>query len=243
MDNTYPSYDYPSYELVNEFSLLIRFSEELDDEASDNIIRASNYAPQLLPGGLTDIIPSYTSLMIVFDPLVFPPETVKQKFQTAWPEIQQQPLAKRSDQPVIEIPTCYDPSVGPDLLMVAEQLQLPWQELVALHSSTDYRVYTLGFSPGFAFMGQLDPKLRIPRKSTPRTRVPAGSVAIADFQTAVYPRQSPGGWHLIGRTPLRLFTPDRQPPALLQPGDRVRFTPIDLEQFSSLGGELDGDWV
>ena len=126
-----------------------------------------------------------------------------------------------------------------DLESVAAQHQLNWQQVVDIHSQRTYRVYAMGFAPGFAFMGQLDPRLETPRKARPRTCVPAGSVAIADLQTAVYPKDSPGGWNIIGRSPCELFKPDRTPANLLKTADCVRFKAIDKQQFLQLGGSLD----
>ena len=123
----------------------------------------------------------------------------------------------------VQIPTHYD---GPDLLETAERSKLSVEELVALHSGRTYRAFFLGFLPGFAYCGVLDPRIVAPRLVRPRERVPAGSVAIADGQTSIYPFDSPGGWRLIGRTDARIFDSTREPPALIRPGDRVRFVPL-----------------
>ena len=125
------------------------------------------------------------------------------------------------------IPVRYGGADGPDLLEVAERVGLASERVAELHASVVYRVAILGFMPGFAYLGELPQALRLPRRDTPRTRVPAGSVAIAGLQTAVYPAATPGGWHLLGRTDVRLWDIDRDPPAMLRPGDQVRFEPID----------------
>lgn len=127
---------------------------------------------------------------------------------------------------LIEIPVAYGGEYGPDLETVAEARGLTVGEVIALHSGTEYLCYMIGFMPGFPYLGKLPDPLRTPRLSTPRTRVAAGSVAIADAQTGIYPRESPGGWNLLGRTAVRLFDPDADPPSLISPGDRVRFVPI-----------------
>lgn len=131
----------------------------------------------------------------------------------------------------VEIPVCYASEYAPDLGALAAHAGLPREEVVARHCAGDYRVAMIGFAPGFPYLLGLDPALAMPRLSTPRTRVPAGSVAIGGAQTGIYPRDSPGGWHVIGRTPLPLFDAGRMPPALLAPGQRVRFRAIDADAF------------
>jgi len=133
----------------------------------------------------------------------------------------------------VEIPVCYGGDVGPDLEAVGAAHGLKADEVVALHSGAEYFVSAVGFAPGFPYLGGLPAPLHTPRRATPRTRVPAGSVAIGGAQTGVYPFETPGGWHVIGRTPLRLFNPQGRPPALLQAGDRVRFRRISQEQFQA----------
>ncbi len=135
----------------------------------------------------------------------------------------------------VTIPVCYDERVGPDLGWVSAQLGVDREQVIAWHSGRTYRVMTMGFMPGFGYLGSVEEALRLPRRETPRTRVPSGSVAIAEEMTAVYPHQSAGGWHLIGRTPMRLFDPLRDEPAVLRLGDRVRFEPITIEAFQTLG--------
>lgn len=134
----------------------------------------------------------------------------------------------------VEIPVCYGGEFGPDLDAVAAHARLPRAEVIARHSAVDYTVAMLGFAPGFPYLLGLDAALRMPRRASPRTRVPSGSVAIGGAQTGIYPRELPGGWQLIGRTPLALFEPQRDPPCLLAPGTRVRFRAIDAAAFTRL---------
>lgn len=137
---------------------------------------------------------------------------------------------------LVELPVYYSSKTGPDLQWLASQSGLDCEEVIRRHCSLEYRVHALGFAPGFAFMGQVDPSIAAPRKASPRKQVPAGSVGIANRQTAVYPQTSPGGWQLIGRCPTPLFDPINL--SLLKVGDRVRFTPISREEFLTAGGEL-----
>jgi inhibitor of KinA len=135
---------------------------------------------------------------------------------------------------VIQIPVCYDPEFAFDLDHVAEHAQISSREVVDLHSAAEYRVNCIGFVPGFPFLSGLPKKLATPRRATPRKEIPAGSVAIGGAQTGIYPMRSPGGWNVIGRTPLRLFNPENDPPALLRVGDRVQFHSITREEFEVL---------
>jgi KipI family sensor histidine kinase inhibitor len=136
------------------------------------------------------------------------------------------------------LPVYYAGEVGEDLESLAQHAGLSTAEVIDLHSSTEYRVYAIGFAPGFAYLGQVDERIAAPRLTTPRLKVPRGAVAIADRQTAVYPAVSPGGWNLIGRCPVRMFDPDAEPTMPVTVGDRVRFEPVSRERFLALGGEL-----
>ena len=131
----------------------------------------------------------------------------------------------------VKLPVCYDPVFGLDLEKIASTTRIPVEKIIQLHSSSEHLVLMVGFSPGQPYIGGLDPKLSVPRRATPRTRVATGSVAIANAQTAVYSYETPGGWNVIGRTPLALFDPAREPPSLFAPGDRVRFVPISRVEF------------
>jgi KipI family sensor histidine kinase inhibitor len=165
-------------------------------------------------------VPAYASVVVRFDPLRLAPAAAERMALR---------LAKTLDHVAvepgrqIEIPTHYD---GPDLLETAERSNLSVEALIAAHSGREYRAFFLGFLPGFAYCGVLDPRILAPRLARPRERVPAGSVAVADGQTAVYPFDSPGGWRLVGRTDVRTFDSTREPPALIRPGDRVRFVAL-----------------
>lgn len=134
----------------------------------------------------------------------------------------------------VEVPVCYAAEFGLDLPELAQKLSLSQAEIAQRHARTEHRVLMVGFSPGQPYIGGLDPKLSVPRRATPRTRMPAGSVAIANTQTAVYPYETPGGWSIIGRTPLKVFDPARDPPSLFAPGDKVRFVPISQSEFERM---------
>jgi len=176
--------------------------------------------------GVTEVVPAYATVAVLFDPLRADADALRDRLAalaTADEPPHSDPAAAPSPRPALRIPTRYD---GPDLDEVAGRTGLTREEVIELHTGREYQVYLLGFAPGFAYLGDLDPALVLPRRSVPRLRVPAGSVAIAAAQTAVYPLTTPGGWHLLGRTELRMFNPGRKPPVLLQPGDRVRFEAV-----------------
>lgn len=184
---------------------------------------------------LVDLVPSYTTLLVVFDPLRITPCQARQQLIDLLAGLK--PNEAGADGKLHELSTWYDQGVGPDLQRVAELSGLSVDSVIEAHSSREYRVFALGFAPGFAFMGLLDKALTCPRLDTPRQKVPAGSVAIAGQQTAAYPVVTPGGWNLIGRTPARLFDRNRDGFSLLRVGDRVRFDPVDQANFEAQGGD------
>jgi KipI family sensor histidine kinase inhibitor len=172
-------------------------------------------------------IPGYGSLLLPYDPLLFTQAdaTVRLERLLASPAIDATP-ARDSARTVVDIPVRYGGDDGPDLNEIADTLGLTPRQVIELHAGSEYEVLLLGFAPGFAYLGLLPPQLAIPRRATPRTRVPAGSVAIAGRQTAVYPSATAGGWHVVGRTELVMWNISRESPALLRPGQRVRFHPV-----------------
>lgn len=172
--------------------------------------------------GVVETVPAYASLLVFYDPDQLSPEGVAARARQALDHPGGMPEGK-----VHEVPTVYGGPFGPDLQDVARWAGLSEQQVVELHCGTEYLVYMLGFSPGFAYMGKVSPRIACPRLPQPRPRVPAGSVAVAGWQTGVYPSPTAGGWRILGRTPLVVFDPSREPPALFQVGDRVRFLPVD----------------
>lgn len=198
-----------------EGALLVELEQRIDPEVA---ARAAAIASAWERNGRGEAIPTYASVVLRFDPLALAPADAE-GLARALLDVPAGPLTGRS----IEIPTVYD---GPDLEEVARLSGLTVGEVVRSHTSREHLAYFLGFMPGFAYCGGLDDRLVAPRLASPRPRVPAGSVAIADGQTSVYPFASPGGWRLIGRTEVRMFDPGRDPPALVAPGDRVRFVAL-----------------
>lgn len=188
-----------------------------------------------LAAQLIDLVPSYASILVIFDGLACGHADVRRRLAAALAQLDETPADSGK---CVHLPVYYAPEAGADLQALADRAGLSVDEVVALHSQAEYRVYAVGFAPGFAYLGEVDARIAAPRLSTPRMRVPRGSVAIADRQTAVYPAASPGGWNLIGLCPVPMFDRDATPCMVANVGDRVRFEPVSREQFLALGGEL-----
>jgi inhibitor of KinA len=216
---------------LGDSALIIEFADESSDRER-LLARALSAAETLeaanIPAVL-DITSAYESLAVFFDPVRIK-QDMEEKIRALVASAGVRVSRKRRR---IEIPVCYDDEFALDLARVASQTFLKGDAIITLHSSTEYTVACIGFVPGFPFLAGLPEKLQVPRLESPRTNVPAGSVAIANAQAGIYPFQSPGGWNVIGRTPLRLFDANANPPALLQTGDRVRFRGITRDEFDS----------
>jgi len=181
--------------------------------------------------GITELVPTYRSLLVYYDPFV----TSHAALGRALEELASgQADAARPPARVVEIPTAYGGEFGPDLGFVARHTGLRADDVVRIHSGTDYFVYMMGFTAGFPYLGGMSPDIAAPRLATPRTRVPAGSVGIAQQQTGIYPAESPGGWQIIGRTPLQLFDAARTPPVIIEAGDHVRFVPVSTDAYKDI---------
>lgn len=225
----------PTFEPLGDDAVLIRFGAGIDAALSARVhAAAARIAAMDLPG-ILDLVPGYASLGVVYDAAFWAGDrhafVYERIAETLRGTIEENASVIVPKPRTVDIPVLYD---GPDLDDVARRAGLTATEVAARHAAGDYTVAMLGFAPGFAYLLGLDPALHTPRRPTPRTRVPPGSVAIGGAQTAVYPQTLPGGWNLIGRTPLALFDLSRTPPNLVAPGDRVRFRAIDHEEFDAL---------
>ncbi len=222
-------------EIAGENALILYFGEETDPRVSAQVQRAVAETEARLGSAIIDLVPSYASLLVIYDPLQIDHLQVKRLLSDLGSDNADEEISEGS---LIKLPVWYSSESGPDLDALAERASMSVSDVIELHASTEYRVYAIGFAPGFAYLGQVDERIAAPRLSTPRQVVPRGSVAIADRQTAIYPAASPGGWNLIGRCPTRMFNPEADPCMPVQVGDRVSFDPITKERYLELGGEL-----
>lgn len=225
----------PQFEPLGEAALLLRFGEAVDTLLSQRLQGLSTALRASAPPGVLELVPSYAALAVHFDPLRIALDEVAAWVRSGLREGGSGSARRQLRR--IEIPLCYGGDYGPDLGAVAAHARLDEDEVIARHCAPDYIVAMIGFLPGFPYLLGLDPALAMPRMDTPRAEVRAGSVGIGGAQTGIYPQRSPGGWRLIGRTPERLFDPQRNPPSLLQPGDRVRFVPVSPQEFKTLARE------
>ncbi len=225
-------------QVAGENALIIYFGSVASAAISAHVQHTARLLPELMGPHLIDLIPSYASLLVLFDPLSCEPAQVCHWIEQA---LEDETSFGDTDGTLVELPVWYSPESGPDLEALATGAGLSVDEVIQLHQATEYRVYAIGFAPGFAYLGEVDARLTTPRLATPRRRVPQGAVAIADRQTAVYPAPSPGGWNLIGLCPTPMFNPHASPSMPVSVGDRVRFTAIDRQQFLDLGGQLPGE--
>ena len=207
-------------------AMVVEFGAEIDPDLNSLVHRTTAAIERAQLDGVIELVPTYRSLMLHYDPMLTRPDTLQQAILS----LDVDDSGEATDQRIVEIPTLYGGEYGPDIGFVAENAGMSESEVVEIHSGTDYLVYAMGFSPGFPYLGGLDSRLNTPRLTTPRTLIPGGSVGIAETQTGAYPVASPGGWQLIGRTPLKLFDPESDPPAVINAGDRVRFVPLEGEE-------------
>jgi KipI family sensor histidine kinase inhibitor len=228
------------FEPLAEGALLLRFGEHIDIDVNADVAAATACLQRELPQ--VECVPAYASLLLRFEPLAWMPSTGEsadphQQLRKAVQAALSTPAVDLAATHEHVIPVCYGGGYGPDLDDVARHSGLDRDTVISHHVAADYRVGMIGFAPGFPYLLGLDQALAMPRRSDPRQRVPAGSVGIGGQQTGIYPRELPGGWQLIGRTPLHLFDPTAGSPSLLAPGDRVRFKVIDEGAFTRLQAE------
>jgi KipI family sensor histidine kinase inhibitor len=228
---------------LGDAALLAEFSETLDLAVNARIQQLALAIRSRRVPWIRDVVPALGALALHFDPSQFVPgpsprdaaaELIRECLGKPLPDVDA--LARR-----VEVPVCYDMELAPDLAEVAALCRLTAAEVIRLHCASSHRVLMVGFVPGHPYIGGLDPALAVPRRTTPRQSVIAGSIAIANAQTVVYPFTIPGGWNIIGRTPLRVFDPAREPPAILAPGDRVAFVAISRERYEELARTFSGD--
>ncbi len=210
----------PRIVALGDSSILIQLGEEIDLAVNRRVHALAGLIDTSAIGGVIETVPAYATLLVHYDPLVLSLTQVKNILREKLTQIQENESRKSRR---VEVPVRYGGALGPDLESVASQLDLGVEDVIRIHSEKTYTVYMMGFTPGYPYMGKLDDVLSMPRLETPRTHVPAGTVAIAGSQTGIYSIESPGGWNLIGWTPLKLFDPKSETPFLFAPGDEVKF--------------------
>ncbi|MBL4911479.1 MAG: 5-oxoprolinase subunit PxpB [Alteromonadaceae bacterium] len=221
--------------IAGENALIIYFAEQENSEVAAQIYQAQQLIRENCTNELVDLIPSYASVLVIFDSFKCDHLQLKNKLYTCLNAI---PIGNIIAGRLVELPAYYGIECAPDLAALAKRAGLSIKEVVNIHQNQEYRVYAIGFAPGFAYLGDVDSRIATPRLATPRMKVPKGAIAIADRQTAVYPSISPGGWNLIGLCPTAMFTPEKEPIMPISVGDRVKFCAINQPEFIALGGEL-----
>lgn len=211
---------------LGDRAIIIEWPQQMDPTIHQQVMRVFHYLQSLSLSSILDLIPAYASLTIVYQPGT--------EITPLIGEAMNQTTTQQTTARLLEIPVCYDPSLGLDIETMAHQKGLSVEEIVTLHTQQRYTVYMLGFLPGFPYMGKVDDRLATPRLKKPRLKVPAGSVGIAGNQTGIYSMTSPGGWNIIGQTPLRLFDPHLETPCFCNPGDQVQFVPVSVEVFHKM---------
>ena len=219
-------------------ALMIRFEQRIGPDILKAVSELDSRINDAQIPGILDRIPAYASLMVCYDPAVISYKSLKERIE-ALHDVQKE--EESSAQRRIEIPVLYGRPFPEDLAHVAEHAGLSEEEVIRIHTANEYPVYMIGFLPGFPYLGNLDERIHTPRRKAPRTEIPAGAVGIGGAQTGVYPVVSPGGWHILGLTPVKLYDPDAEAPVLLRSGDLIRFRPISEEEFKQIqdtGGRL-----
>jgi KipI family sensor histidine kinase inhibitor len=222
-------YEAARYLPFGDSALVVEFGEVISLEANSKVTALNEAIQKAKIQGVEELVPTYRSLLVRYNPLKTTYEQLV--FQIKDVEKTLKELTAKVEGRRIIIPVVYGGEYGPDLAYVAKYHKLSEKQVVKLHSETEYRVYMIGFVAGFPYLGEVPDEIVTPRLETPRVKVPAGSVGIAEKQTGIYPCEAPGGWQIIGKTPLTLFNPQQQPPALLKPGDNVKFKPISEREF------------
>ena len=221
---------------AGDSALVVEFGNEIDPEINARVRSLTTALEEESLAGLIELVPTYRSALLYFDPLIVQVDVLKQQLQELISNLGQLELPAPD---ITFVPVCYGGEYGPDLKYVSQHTKLAVEEVIRLHTSTNYLIYMLGFTPGFTYLGGMDERLETPRLKTPRTRIPAGSTGIAAKQTGIYPIDSPGGWQLIGRTPLKLYDPYSDPPVLLKAGNYVRFEAISPEEYEEIRKQVE----
>ena len=222
-------------QIAGENALIIYFAEQAGHESADKVRQAESLIRAHMADDIVDLVASYASILVVFNMLDIDHHQLRKKLRTLLSNMNSAVMEKGR---LVELPVYYSVESGPDLARIAQHTGLTIEKIIELHQAQEYLVYAIGFAPGFAYLGEVDKHIAMPRLATPRQVVPQGAVAIADRQTAVYPSSSPGGWNIIGLCPQRMFDANAEITMPVSVGDRVKFKAIAEDEFYALGGEL-----
>jgi inhibitor of KinA len=223
---------------AGERGLVVELGDRIDPEVNARVRWLARAVASRLGDRALEVVPTYRSLLVVHDPLRVPRKRLVRDVTALLAELPVEPEATAAAGRVLRVPACYGGELGPDLEDVARYSGLAPDQVADIHAGATYTVCMLGFTPGFPYLGGMPPRIATPRLETPRQRIPAGSIGIAGEQTGIYPVESPGGWRLVARTPLRLFDPGAPSPFLLAPGDRVRFAPVSRADFEEIARQV-----
>lgn len=216
---------------AGDSSVLIEFGKTISPEINRKIMAIVQIIREQHIEGIVDMIPAFCSLLINYDPRVITYEQITERITAI---LKMEVKSEEAKKTVVEIPVCYGGKYGPDIDTIAENAGLSVEEVIQIHSSRDYLIYMLGFLPGFSYLGGLDERIHTPRLANPRLKIAAGSVGIGGSQTGIYPMDSPGGWQLLGMTPVKTYDPDREVPILYEAGQYIRFVPIDEKEYERI---------
>jgi len=225
----------PLFRIAGDRGLLVEYGDVIDPDINNKVRSMAIVMEKETIEGVIETIPTYRSLLIIYDPAITNPTKLEKEILTLEERLSQ---IKIPPPDTVEIPVCYGGEFGPDIQFVADHNSITKDDVVRIHSGADYQIYMIGFTPGFPFLGGLPKELHTPRLETPRSFVPERSVGIANNQTGIYPLASPGGWQLIGKTPFKLFAPEHFNPFIYKVGDRIKFKPISTEDYYRLAGEV-----
>jgi len=226
-----------------EQALVVEFGAEIDPETNARVHHLARLLSEAIPQHILELVPTYRSLFIHFDPLAISRKQLQQDVEKLLPGVEATDAAGDRRR-VVTIPVCYGGDFGPDLEFVARHNSRSADEVIRVHTSAPLLIYMLGFTPGFPYLGGIRERIAAPRLDEPRVRVPAGSVGIAGPQTGIYPIESPGGWRLIGRTPLRIFDPAAERPFLFAAGDSLQFSAVQRDEFDAIKEQVEtGSYV
>ena len=225
----------PLFRIAGDRGLLVEYGDVIDPDVNNKVRSMAIIMEKESSKSVIETIPTYRSLLIIYDPAITNPSKLEKEILALEERLSQ---IKIPPPDTVEIPVCYGGEFGPDIQFVADHNSITKDDVIRIHSGAEYQIYMIGFTPGFPFLGGLPKELHTPRLETPRSFVPERSVGIANNQTGIYPLASPGGWQLIGKTPLKLFAPEHSNPFIYKVGDRIKFKPISAEDYYSLAGEV-----